>query len=440
MKPKRVAVAVSGGLDSTALWHATARRAADLGGLQVIALHVHHGLQPQADAWASHLQRQARRWAANGLPVSMQWTRLQTRPQAGESIEAWARRERYAALAHMARTLGVELVLLAHHRRDQAETFLLQALRGAGPAGLSGMPREATRQGLVWARPWLEQPREAIEAYVRRHRLGFVEDPSNADARLARNRLRCDVWPALTTAFDATEPSLCASARRAQEAAACLVELARMDQQLVCSPEGWLDRSAWLALSKARRGNVMRRWLATVDTQGVPETLVQRLMNELPTATSACWPCGDGQLRLHAGQLRFAADGVPAARPPDHVVRIDLSREGWAPVPSWRGAFELRATDHQGLSPQWLRDCELRARSGGERFQRAPGQLPRSLKKQYQAAGVPAWERDGPLLFAMDDLLFVPGLGIDARRHAAQGTSMLSLRWVPDAIRRQRRS
>jgi tRNA(Ile)-lysidine synthase len=359
--------------------------------------------------------------------------------QADESIEAWARRERYAALAHMARWLDVDLVLLAHHRRDQAETFLLQALRGAGPAGLSAMPREATRQGIVWARPWLEQPREAIEAYVRRHRLGFVEDPSNADARLTRNRLRRDVWPALSTAFDGAESSLCASARRAQEASACLLELAQMDRQLVCSDEGWLDRSAWLALSGARRANVMRTWLAAVGTQGVPETLVQRLLDELPTATSAVWPFGAGQLRLYAGRLHSAADGMPATQPPDHVVHIDLSREGWVAVPTWRGAFEMRATDHGGLPSQRLRHCELRARRGGERFQRAPNQLPRSLKKQYQAAGVPAWEREGPLLFATNELLYVPGLGIDARRHAAQGSPMLSLRWVPDAVRRPRR-
>ena len=423
---QRVAVAVSGGRDSTALWHATAR-AAQGSALQVIGLHVHHGLQDDADAWVRHLQAQARRWAARGLPVSLQWLRLQGAPAAGDSIEAWARRQRYAALAEMARDCGAGVVVLAHHRRDQAETFLLQALRGAGAAGLAAMPREAQRAGLVWARPWLEQPREAIESYLRRHRLGFIDDPSNADRRLARNRLRHEVWPALVGSFEHAETSLVASARRAQEAAECLRELAQID----ASADGSLQLSAWLRLSAARRANLLRTWLSSRSRVGVPESLVQRLLRELPAAGSAsAWPWPGGELRLHAGQLqvvsRAEAHAMPAPQP------IDLSREGRFAVPAWRGSFEVRVVDAAGLAPQRLRQCELRARMGGERFQRASGTPPRSLKKQFQDAGVPAWQRDGPLLYGAQDLLFVPGLGVDARRHAQRGTPMLGLRWLPD--------
>jgi len=435
VKRQRIAVAVSGGPDSTALWHTTARLAAATGGLDVIALHVHHGLQRQADAWVAHLQRQARRWATRGLPVSLQWRRLQGAPAAGESSEAWARRERYAALSDMAQRLGVGVVLLAHHRRDQAETFVLQALRGAGPAGLSAMPREALRNGITWARPWLDQPREAIEAYLRRHRLGFVEDLSNADTRLARNRLRHQVWPQLTAAFADAETSLCASAGRAQEAAACLAELAGLDMQHACTPEGRLKKSSWLALSAARRANLLRAWLAAARPQGVPQTLVQRLMDELPGAVSARWPLGAGCLQLHAGHLGVAQIDMTPRSPGQPGLRIDLSHAGWVAVPEWHGAFEVSAVDSAGLEPQRLRHCELRARRGGERFQRAPGSVPRSLKKQFQWAGVPAWARDGPLLHAMGELLYVPGLGIDARQQAAPGTPMLGLRWVADTPR-----
>ena len=125
-------------------------------------------------------------------------TRLKGKPAKGESVEAWARRERRAALARMAHDAGVGAILLAHHRRDQAETVLLQALRGAGPAGLAAMPRAVQRDGLWWLRPWLERPREAIEAYVRQHKLRFVDDASNADERFARSRVREKVWSALT--------------------------------------------------------------------------------------------------------------------------------------------------------------------------------------------------------------------------------------------------
>lgn len=424
---QRIAVAVSGGRDSTALWHATAR-AARGSELQVIGLHVHHGLQPEADVWVAHLQAQARRWAAGGLPVSLQWQRLQGTPAAGDSIEAWARRGRYAALADMARDCGAGIVLLAHHRRDQAETFVLQALRGAGPAGLAAMPREAQREGLIWARPWLAQPREAVDAYLRRHRLGFIDDPSNADRRLARNRLRHELWPALAHGFEHAETSLAASAWRAQEAAACLRELAQID----ASPDGRLHLPVWLTLSPARRGNLLRAWLSDQTSTGVPESLVQRLLRELPGAANAsAWPWHGGELRLHAGQLQVVhGTQTPAAPAPQP---IDLSREGRVAVPAWRGSFEVRAVDSDGLAPQRLRHCELRARSGGERFQRARGSPPRSLKKQFQDAGVPAWQRGGPLLYGAQALLFVPGLGVDARCQAQHGTPMLGLRWLPDS-------
>ena len=397
----------------------------------MVALHVHHGLQPVADDWVKHLQRQARRWAAHGLPVSLVWRRLPGAPATGDSIEAWARRERYAALADMAQACGAGVVLLGHHRRDQAETFLLQALRGAGPAGLAAMPREAHRSGIVWLRPWLEQPRRAIDAYLQRHRLSFVDDPSNADSRLARNRLRHDVWPTLAASFDHASTSLAASARRAHEAAECLRELALLDAQQVCSDDGRLDVAAWLPLSAARRANLLRAWLSGQGAAGAPETLVQRLLHELPGATAgAAWPLPGSELRLHAGQLQ----AVPAPAPhvaPDAPLHIDLSREGCYAVPEWGGAFEVRVVEQGGLESHKLLRCELGVRTGGEQFQRTGKSTPRSLKKQFQAARVPAWQRTGPLVYSGRELLYVPGLGIDARALARRGAPMLSLRWLP---------
>src|SRR6185369_13650037 len=112
-------------------------------GIEVVALHVHHGLMPQADAWVQSAVRLCARWQAAGWPLRLRWHRLDSTPAQGDSVEAWARRERYAALAQMAREEGASLVLLAQHRRDQAETVLLQALRGGGPRGLAAMPRSA---------------------------------------------------------------------------------------------------------------------------------------------------------------------------------------------------------------------------------------------------------------------------------------------------------
>ncbi len=428
---RRIGVAVSGGRDSTALWHATARQAAVHPGLEVIGLHVHHGLMAQADDWLTHLRRQARRWAGSGLPVSLQCHHLTGAPSRGDSTEAWARRERYGALADMAKAQGIDLVLLAHHRRDQAETFLLQAMRGAGPAGLSAMPLQARRQGIDWVRPWLEQPRKAIEAYVRRYRLGFIDDASNGDTRWARNRLRLDVWPALQHAFAGSDERLAASALRAQEAAACLRELADLDLQTTRTGDGRLQRAAWIALSEARRANLMRAWLSAWATDGVPETLVHRLLRELPRAETARWPLGGGELRLYRGHLAFVVSPERAtcsAAP--KAMQLDLSRPGRVEVPEWRGAFDVGPVLQRGVEPRLLRRCELRARSGAERFQRGPATVARSLKKQYQSAGLPSWARDGPLVFASNELLYAPGLGIDARRQALPGTPMLGLHWL----------
>jgi len=401
--------------------------------VEVVGLHVHHGLVAQADAWLMHLQRQARRWAAGGLPVSLQWHRLTGAPARGDSIEAWARRERYAALAAMATAQDIDLVLLAHHRRDQAETFLLQALRGAGPPGLAAMPRKALRQSIHWARPWLDRPREAIEAYVRRHRLGFIDDASNADPRWARNRLRLLVWPALLEAFPGSDERLAASAQRSQEAAGCLRELAELDLHSARSADGRLLRSAWMALSPARRANLLRVWLSAWATNGVPESLVRRLLVELPHAQTARWPMGKGELRLHRGQVAYVSvsERQSAATAP-LALRVDLSRVGRTEVPEWRGAFDVQHVEQQGVAPQQLQRCELRVRSGAEQFLRGPKRVARSLKKQYQAAGMPAWAREGPLVFSDDQLLYVPGLGFDALHLAPAGTPMLGLRWVPE--------
>jgi tRNA(Ile)-lysidine synthase len=423
-----LAVAVSGGRDSVALLHATARAALPLG-IEVHALHVHHGLVPEADAWLRQLRVQCRRWSRSGLPVVFRARRLQETPAPGDSVEAWARRQRYRALADMAREAGCSLVLLAHHRRDQAETLLLQALRGGGPAGLAAMPQSAARDGITWARPWLDRPREAIEAYVQRYRLRFVDDASNADPRFARNRLRLAVWPALTRAFPDAELQLAAAARRAHEAAACLQELAAVDLA-AASSAGSLLVERWRSLTPPRRALLLRTWLRAAGVSAAPESLVQRLVAELPGTSTGRWPAPGGQLVLYRGHLRHEVLlGAPAAAQVEQVV--NLAVPGRHALPSWGGTMLVQTVVSGGVAPRRLTAVALRARSGGERFQLIPGGLPRSLKKQYQTRGVPEGQRTGPLLYDGHTLLFVPGLGLDARCQAPAGTAQLSLMWEP---------
>lgn len=428
----RVAVAYSGGRDSTALLHATAR-AAQGTGVQVVGLHVHHGLSPHADAWLTHCRQQVEGWAAAGLPVSFQCRRLPGKPAKGESIEAWARDARYRALQEMAEEQGAALVLLAHHRRDQAETFLLQALRGAGMAGLSAMPESVARSGLVWARPWLNAGREQVEAYVQAHQLGFIDDDSNSDPRYARNRLRLQVWPQLLESFPQAEACLATSAAWAQEALVLQLELAEADLATLCDEKLALRLGDWLKLSPARGSNALRAWIQQSSGQAAPASLVQRLMTELGQALApAAWPHGDGELRRYRGRLRF----VPAALVETGdapATEMSISRAGRYRLVGWGGVLQVQAVKQDGVALALLAQLQIRPRQGGEQFQRAPASTARSLKKSFQDAAVPAWEREGPLLFAGERLVFVPGLGVDARVWGRAGERMMSLRWLPDS-------
>ena len=431
MGAARVAVAYSGGRDSTALLHATLRAAAPIG-VEVVALHVHHGLNPNADAWLAHCRATCVRWARAGYALTFACERIATRPEKGASVEAWARRARYSALRRMALAHATALVLLAHHRRDQAETLLLQALRGAGVAGLAGMPGFTRREGVAWARPWLAKPRTAIDAYVRRHRLTFIDDDSNGDARFARNRLRLQVWPALVEAFPQAEAALATAAAWAHEAASALTELGVLDLGSV-APLGILEVERWSALSAARRSNALRVWLRTQTGAAAGSSLVERLLLELPQCRSARWPISGGELRCHRGALGWhPADSVSStATGPETALCIH--RAGTYPLPGWAGSIRATRVRDGGIALAQLSDVQLLPRSGSEQFQAGPGRPPRSLKKQFQAAGIPAWQRDGPLFYSAGRLAFVPGLGIDARALAASGESQVALDWLGSA-------
>lgn len=465
-----VAVAFSGGRDSTALLHAVAcaARDANLQGnvLNVVALHVHHGLSPHADAWLNHAQATCDAWAAQGLPVRLMARRVQVPLQTGQGVEAEARAVRHQALHEMVQEAGADLLLLAHHRRDQAETLLLQALRGGGLAGLAAMPKDDLRDGVRWVRPWLDHPREAIEAYIEAHGLSHIEDDSNGDPRFARNRLRLQVWPALAAAFPQAEVGLANAASRLADALVPLRDwhaqaLAQVsvpsrspgasssDDALAGLPpdqsegaEGGtraLDATAWCAWSPAERRAALRHWYASVSGQSLSANWTVRLADELPRmlgsaakpqAASGVWPALG--LSLYRGQLRWTPPRVRAvmARSEARVaITLCIDAPGEWPLPEWGGVLQVMACTEGGVVPGRLRAVSVAGRAGGERFQAGPGRPPRALKKQFQMLGVPAWERDGPLFWGGGELLFVPGLGLDARCLADEGMPQWSMRW-----------
>ncbi len=256
-----------------------------------------------------------------------------------------------------------------------------------------------------------------------------MADPSNADDRHARSRLRQRLWPDLQLAFADAEGALCAVARRAQEARHIVDEVARTDLARVADASG-LQVAAWAGLGSARQANVLRHWLGRLLSTPVPESLVQRLVAELPGRRGGSWPAGEAPLRLHAGVLA-PVPVRPAVQPG--------SRTGPGPQPAvgthlagpWPGSIGVDPTTEGGVPAALLQRAELRPRSGGEQFQAHAQSPPRSLKKQFQDGGVPAWQRDGPLVWADGRLVYVPGLGHDARVLALPGSPRVLLNCLP---------
>ncbi|HEY8711041.1 MAG TPA: TilS substrate C-terminal domain-containing protein, partial [Burkholderiaceae bacterium] len=177
--------------------------------------------------------------------------------------------------------------------------------------------------------------------------------------------------------------------------------------------------------------NALRAWIKAQQGAGAPASLIERLRDELPAVASARWPLGAAELRLHRGVLRFEVgpSGAPAEVPRE--THLSLRRAGTYPLPGWSGSLRVERVRDGGVPLPWLAHLELHPRAGAEQFQSGMARPPRSLKKQYQDAGVPMWDRMGPLIYSGGQLVFVPGLGIDARVVGLPGQALVSLRWVP---------
>lgn len=270
----RWAVAFSGGADSTALLLA----AFALRPGQVIALHVHHGLQAAADDFESHASAFC---DARGIPFFSQ--RVAAAHTAGESPEDAARRARYRCLAELARDQGCDEVWLAQHADDQAETLMLALSRGAGLPGLACMPERFERHGMVFGRPILAVDGAALRAWLKREGEPFIDDPSNTDTRFTRNRIRKHLLPAWKAQFPAFQQTLARSARHAAQAQRLLVEVAAADLLAVGQPPliALLRR-----LSPERQANLLRHWLRQGWQAASSEAQMAALLRQLAACTT----------------------------------------------------------------------------------------------------------------------------------------------------------
>ncbi|WP_426662719.1 tRNA lysidine(34) synthetase TilS [Rhodanobacter aciditrophus] len=410
-------VAYSGGPDSTALLHALAQLpAARSRGLR--ALHVDHGLRADSAAWAEH----CRRFCA-GLDLPCEIVRVQVTTQRGEGLEAAARQARYAAFA--AHLHPGETLLLAHHCDDQAETVLLKLLRGAGPEGLGGMrERRPLGRGGLW-RPLLNDvSRAQLHDYVATHRLPCIDDPSNADTRLARNQLRHEILPRLAAHWPQAVDSILHSAALSRAAADALrMQWLAVFATLHDAANGSLDATGWLALPPALREPLLHHWLYL---RGLPApTTAQRRQIERQCAArpgqSPCirWP--GAELHIWKGRL-WARVPRPSIDPSWHA--------------PWRGeplalpdGGRLALCDEHARLPTPL---AVRLRQGGERIRPAGDAHTRELRDLFQQAALPPWQRTAcPLLYEGDALVAVADRWYSARGEAIFRQAGSGPRWLP---------
>jgi tRNA(Ile)-lysidine synthase len=283
-----LAVAFSGGADSTALLVACAHRWPR----SVVALHVNHGLQ----AAASDFERQCEA-TCSSLGVALHVKRVDARHRAGDSPEDAARVARYDAIHEMALAAGAKCVALAQHADDQVETLLLALSRGAGLAGLAGMRAAWERDGLDYSRPLLEVSADDIRAWLRAQGIAWVEDPTNTDERFTRNRIRARLLPSLAEAFPSYRDTFARSARHAAQAQSLLEETAAEDLARAGTPPAI---EALRVMSRARRANALRWWLKSSHGQQPSAAQLDELLDQIDACST----------RGHSIHLRVATGFV----------------------------------------------------------------------------------------------------------------------------------
>lgn len=288
-------VGLSGGCDSVVLLHLTSR----LGFAgRLSAIHVHHGLSPNADRWLAFCTTYCHEL---GIPLIKQ--KVTVDRKSGRGLEAAARQARYAAFAACA----ADCLLLAQHRGDQAETLLFNLLRGTGVTGAAAMPAERRHGDLRLLRPLLNTSRTEIEIYAQENNLAWVEDESNADISLTRNYLRHQTLPGLTQRFPAAEASLTQAAANFAEAATLLDELAEQDWRLA-NDAGAARLSVLRLMSLSRLKNLLRYRLRQLGWRVPVAARLDEFAYQLQTAGPDRHPelvLPEGKMRSALGQLRW---------------------------------------------------------------------------------------------------------------------------------------
>jgi len=418
-------VAYSGGMDSHVLLHALASLRGKLQ-CAVGAIHINHGLHGEAGEWETHC-----RGVCAGLNVPYVSRQVDARPAAGESPEAAAREARYQALA--AWLPGNHCLLTAQHQDDQAETLLLQLLRGAGVRGLAAMPARTVFGSGDLLRPLLQYTRSELKDYADGHQLQWIDDPSNADTSLDRNFLRHQVMPVLQQRWPSLAASLSRSAAHCAEASRLMELLGESDLAGIVEGQDRTIALERLSLLPAeRQHNALRHWIRSL-CHAVPSAAVfSRIVNDVLPSRPDAEPCvrwGHYEVRRYRNRL-YLLPQLPASDA-RQVREWEISSP--LSLPEAGGVLSVLHKPGQGISAAALQTAAVRVRyrQGGESCRPAGRQHTHSLKKLFQEQGIPPWERPRiPLIYLDDKLAAVAGLWVCEPFQALAAEPGLEICWT----------
>ena len=422
----RIAVAFSGGVDSTFLAYTLLKRRRQFAGFRL--LHVDHGLQKASAAWAIRCARQARAWR---VPFAVLIANIPR--DTGASPEATARDARYELFARAIKP--GEVLVTAQHRDDQVETLLLQLFRGAGVAGLAAMPAIAAFGPGRIARPLLDVSRAEVEARARQARLNWIEDPSNADTRFSRNFLRHRLMPVIREHWPGMDRAVARSAVHMAEAKALLAEIATRDLAGAADAPG-LSVSALRALPLTRRRNAIRQFIALAGIELPDASRLKEMAGPLLTARADAQPevrWANSRVCRRAGRLEVEVISQERVKRSSESLSISWNWSEQRKL-ALEGGATLELVDDPAGPIDLARLPKIltqRARRGGERLRPGPRARTQTLKTLMQAAKLPVEERARlPLLFAGDCLICAGDRWIDASVSAnGKSRRRARLRW-----------
>lgn len=407
-------LAYSGGMDSTVMLHAISRVSENFGDSKISAVHVHHGISENADAWVDHCQQ-----FCKGLEIDLTVLHVNAQIKNGESPEEKARQLRYQAIQELMKKN--DILLTAHHQNDQAETYLLHLLRGSGPRGLSCMPLIREFGCGYIARPLLSFNRKQLADYARQEQLQWINDESNKNIDLDRNYIRNEILPVIEKKWPSAVKTISRSAEHQSELTELLDEFINEDFKNLTSDKKnvlSIDELVKLPVNKAKY--ILFSWLRNLDYPVPNSRIMENIITQLVNASWDSEAC----IRWNDAEIRRYRDKIYAMRPlSTHDPDITHTWNVNEPLKVASGILSARKVTGEGIDTTLVRNdiVMVKYRHGGEHIQPYGKAHRCELKKLFQEIGMPPWLRDRiPLIYLEDKLIAVSDLWIDTSFHAKQ--------------------